>query len=102
MIKTLAKLCLGLLAGITFTVQAENSHLPIGTFKTREHLIVVSAGPQHILYSVATLDGETLSAGLTREELLAQYPELTEFVNSSIADDASLWSRESILHNDLQ
>src|SRR5258706_5138641 len=52
----------------------------IGYIEKNDREITIKAGPQGTLYSVKTADGKVLLANVSSEQLLAQTPELQEFI----------------------
>ena len=58
----------------------------IGYLEKRDRTITVKAGPNSPVYSVKTADGKVLCDNLSREQLSAQAPELSEFLKTAVAD----------------
>ncbi len=56
----------------------------------QHHRITVTSGPEGPLYTAETTAGETLVANATLAELQTDHPEIYQFVEPSLAVDASL------------
>jgi hypothetical protein len=57
----------------------------IGYLEKRGRTITIKAGPKGPLYSVKTADGKVLCENLSKEQVIAQVPELGEFLKTAIA-----------------
>jgi hypothetical protein len=62
----------------------------IGQLKTKDKLITIRTGHDGPLYSVKSNDGKVLAVDITSSELSAEFPELKEVVERSLADWAGL------------
>lgn len=66
----------------------------IGHLKTKDKFITIQKGPDGPLYTVKSKDGKTLAMDLPAEKLYAEFPELKDVLERSIAiDDARLLLR---------
>ena len=57
----------------------------MGYLEKRGHTIIIKAGPKGPLYSVRTTDGKVLGDNLSREQLMAQVPEISQFLKGAVA-----------------
>ena len=57
----------------------------LGSIVTKDHVVVIVQTPDGIRYSVEDPSGEEVATGLTRDELLASYPDLARRIDSSTA-----------------
>ena len=66
-------------------VKATADYPVIGYLEKRGRTITIKAGPKGPLYSVKAADGKVLCENLSREQLTAQAPELSEFLKTAVA-----------------
>jgi hypothetical protein len=67
------------------SVKAPADFPVIGYLEKRDRNITIKAGPKGPLYSVKTTDGKVLCENLSKEQLSAQAPELSEFLKTAVA-----------------
>jgi hypothetical protein len=67
------------------TVKAAANLPVIGYIEKRDRTITIKAGPKGPVYSVKTADGRVLFENLSKEQLIAQAPELAAFLNTAVA-----------------
>jgi hypothetical protein len=71
-----------------------SGYVVIGHLKTKDKYITIRKGPDGPLYTVKSKDGKTLAMDLPAEKLYAEFPELKDVLERSIAiDDARLLLR---------
>lgn len=71
------------------SAEATDGVTPLGTLKTKQHYIEVSAGKDSVVYTVKSLEGKVLQANLNEKTLISLYPQLEHIIYGQ-ADDASL------------
>jgi hypothetical protein len=83
-------LCLSACQQETANSQESTAAPVIGQLKTTDKLITVHAGEWGSIYKVTSHKGVVLGANLSKEELIAKYPELKQVIEQGIADWADL------------
>ena len=63
----------------------------IGSLKTRDQVITITAGPDGPLYTIKSKEGGLIAINISGEELASRFPDLHEKMEKSLADP-KIWA----------